>query len=511
MKFGNLARCAGVVGALGALALFVDPALAQDAAAPAADAAAAAAPAAEAAAAAPKVNNGDVAFMYTATVLVLLMTVPGLALFYGGLVRTKNMLSMFMQVFATLCLVAIIWVTYGYSMAFTNGGEFNDFVGGFSKAFLSGVDSTTLAATFSNGVYIPEYAYICFQMTFACITPALILGAVAERMKFSAMLVFMALWVTLIYFPMAHMVWYWGGPDAFGNAAKAVAEATADKKAEAQAALDAVLADAGLLFKWGALDFAGGTVVHINAGIAGLVGALVLGKRVGYGKEHMPPHSLTMCMIGAALLWVGWFGFNVGSNLEASAFTGLVFINTFVATAAAALSWMIIEWIAKGKPSALGLASGVVAGLVAVTPACGFSGVMGSIVLGLIVSPICYLFCSSIKSALGYDDSLDVFGIHGVGGIVGAIATGILVNPDLGGGGIPDYLSKPGELTTSAYDMVFQITAQAKAVGVTILLSGIGSLILFKLVDLVIGLRPAEDKEREGLDLTDHGERAYNY
>ncbi|MBL8881999.1 MAG: ammonium transporter [Hyphomicrobium sp.] len=505
MKFGNLARCAGVVGALGALALLVDPALAQEAAAPAADAAAAAPPAA------PTPNNGDIAFMYTATCLVLLMTVPGLALFYGGLVRTKNMLSMFMQVFATLCLVAIIWVTYGYSMAFTNGGGLNDFVGGFSKAFLSGVNVNSLAGTFTNGVYIPEYTYICFQMTFACITPALILGAIAERIKFSAVLLFMALWVTFIYFPMAHMVWYWGGPDAFGNAAKAVVEATADKKAEAQAALDAVLADAGLLFKWGALDFAGGTVVHINAGIAGLVGAYVLGKRVGYGKEHMPPHSLTLTMIGAALLWVGWFGFNVGSNLEASSFTGLVFINTFVCTAAAALSWMIVEWIAKGKPSALGLVSGVIAGLVAITPACGFSGVMGSIVLGLIVSPICFVFCSAIKSALGYDDSLDVFGIHGVGGIVGALATGILVSPDLGGTGIPDYISKPGELTTAAYDLATQLVAQFKGVGVTILLSGIGSFILFKIVDLLVGLRPVEEKEREGLDITDHGERAYNY
>jgi len=505
MKFGNLARCAGVVGVLGALALLVDPALAQEAAAPAADAAAAAPPAA------PTPNNGDIAFMYTATCLVLLMTVPGLALFYGGLVRTKNMLSMFMQVFATLCLVAIIWVTYGYSMAFTNGGGLNDFVGGFSKAFLSGVDVNSLAGTFTNGVYIPEYTYICFQMTFACITPALILGAVAERIKFSAVLLFMALWVTFIYFPMAHMVWYWGGPDAFGNAAKAVAEATADKKTEAQAALEAVLADAGLLFKWGALDFAGGTVVHINAGIAGLVGAFVLGKRVGYGKEHLPPHSLTLTMVGAALLWVGWFGFNVGSNLEASSFTGLVFINTFVCTAAAALSWMIVEWIAKGKPSALGLVSGVIAGLVAITPACGFSGVMGSIVLGLIVSPICFVFCSAIKSALGYDDSLDVFGIHGVGGIIGALATGILVNPDLGGTGIPDYISKPGELTTAAYDLTTQLVSQFKGVGVTLLLSGIGSFILFKIVDLLVGLRPVEEKEREGLDITDHGERAYNY
>ncbi len=509
MTYRSLARYAGGLAALGAVALFIDPALAQEAAAPAADAAAAAAPAA----AAPHVvNKADTAFMYTASVLVLLMTVPGLALFYGGLVRTKNMLSMFMQVFATLCLVAIIWVCYGYSMAFTNGGGLNDYVGGFSKAFLKGVDYNSTAATFSNGVYIPEYVYIVFQMTFACITPGLILGAVAERMKFSAILVFMALWATFIYFPIAHMVWYWGGPDAFGDAAKAVAAASGDAaKATAQAALDAVSADAGIAFKWGALDFAGGTVVHINAGIAGLVGCLLLGRRVGYGREYMPPHSLTMCMIGAALLWVGWFGFNVGSNLEISPFAGLVFINTFIATAAAALSWMVVEWIAKGKPSALGLASGVVAGLVAITPACGWTGVMGAIALGLIVSPVCFLFVSSIKSTFGYDDSLDVFGVHCIGGIIGALATGILVDPSLGGVGIPDYISKPGELAVGPYSLVGQMTAQAKAVGMTLLWSGLGSLILFKLVDIVIGLRPAEDKEREGLDITDHGERAYNY
>jgi ammonium transporter, Amt family len=508
MTFRTIARCAGVLGALGAIALLIDPALAQDAATTAAPAAA---PVAAAAPAIPVPNKGDTAFMYIASVLVLLMTVPGLALFYGGLVRTKNMLSMFMQVFATLCLVAIIWVLYGYSMAFTNGGGLNNFVGGFSKALLRGVDSTTVAGTFSNGVYIPEYVYIVFQMTFACITPCLILGAVAERLKFSSMLVFMALWVTFIYFPIAHMVWYWGGPDAFGNAAKAVAAATGSAKAQAQAALDAVTSDAGIVFKWGALDFAGGTVVHINAGIAGLVGALILGRRIGYGREAMPPHSLVLTMIGAALLWVGWFGFNVGSGLEANGFAGQVFINTFVATAAAALSWMIVEWIAKGKPSALGLASGVVAGLVAITPACGFSGVMGSIVLGLVVSPVCFVFCSAIKSALGYDDSLDVFGVHCIGGIIGALGTGLLVNPDWGGTGIADYLSKPGELTTGTYDMVAQMTAQAKAVGMTLLWSGIGSAIIFKLVDIVMGLRPSEEMEREGLDITDHGERAYNY
>ncbi len=461
---------------------------------------------------APVPAKGDTAFMMICTVLVLLMTAPGLALFYGGLVRTKNMLSMCMQVLATLCLVTIIWVTYGYSMTFTNGGALNDFVGGFSKVFLSGVDANSLAGTFSNGVYIPEFVYISFQLTFACITSALILGAVAERMKFSAVMLFMAIWVTFVYFPMAHMVWYWGGPDAFGNAAKAVAEAAdGEAKIAAQTALDAVLADAGLLFKWGALDFAGGTVVHINAGIAGLVGCILLGKRIGYGKEAMPPHSLTMTMIGACLLWIGWFGFNVGSNLEASPFIGVVLLNTFVATAAAALSWMIVEWLAKGKPSLLGLVSGVIAGLVAVTPACGFAGPMGSIILGLVAGIVCYIFCSSVKYAFGYDDSLDVFGIHGVGGIIGAIATGILVNPDFGGAGIADYTSKPGELVAGAYDMVAQVTAQTKAVGFTVLFSGIGSLIIFKLVDLLVGLRPSEEKEREGLDITDHGERAYNY
>ena len=493
MKFA-LPSCTGrLMGAAAALAMLAVPALAQDAAPPTPD-------------------KGDVAFMYVATVLVLLMTVPGLALFYGGLVRTKNMLSMCMQVFATMSLIMLLWVSYGYSMAFTNGGALNDFVGGFSKAFLSGVDSTTLAGTFSNGVYIPELVYICFQMTFAAITPALILGAVAERMKFSAILLFMALWATFIYFPMAHMVWYWGGPDAFGNAAKAVADAAeGDAKIAAQAALDGVLADAGLLFKWGALDFAGGTVVHINAGIAGLVAAIVLGKRIGYGKEAMPPHSLVMCMIGAALLWVGWFGFNVGSNLEANAWIGVVTINTFVATAAAALSWIIVEWLAKGKPSLLGLVSGVIAGLVAITPACGFAGVFGSIILGLVAGIVCFIFCTAVKHALGYDDSLDVFGIHGVGGIVGALATGLLVNPDFGGSGIPDYTSKPGELTTAPYDMMFQLTAQAKAVGFTIMFSALGTLAILLLVKVLVGLRPSEEKEREGLDITDHGERAYNY
>ncbi|MGL4396860.1 MAG: ammonium transporter [Hyphomicrobium sp.] len=493
MTFGTLARTLGVVGALGAFALAVDPALAQEAAAAAPEAAAAAP-------AVPAISKADTAFMYTATVLVILMTIPGLALFYGGLVRTKNMLSVLMQVFAIFCVVSIIFVAYGYSLAFTNGGELNDYVGGLSKAFLSGVNSGSVAATFSNGVYIPEYTFIAFQMTFACITPALIVGAFAERVKFSALLLFSILWVTLIYFPMAHMVWYWGGPDYIADAAKAGADQLA-----------AASADAGLLFKWGAVDFAGGTVVHINAGIAGLVCALIVGKRVGYGKEAMPPHSLVMTMIGASLLWVGWFGFNVGSNLEANGTAATAFLNTFVATSAAALAWMLWEWMVKGHPSLLGIVTGAVAGLVAITPACGFAGPMGSIILGLIAGVVCYIFSTGIKNALGYDDSLDVFGVHCIGGIIGAIGTGILINPDFGGSGVADYASKPGELVVAAYDMVAQVTAQAKAVGLTLLWSGIGTAVLFKLVDIIVGLRPTEDKEREGLDITEHGERAYNY
>ena len=479
MTFGSLKRYAGAFATSAALTMATAGAALADA---------------------PKIDKGDTTFMFLSTVIVFLMTIPGLALFYGGLVRTKNMLSVLMQVLAIVCVVAIIWVVYGYSMAFTGGGEFNDYVGGFSKLFLAGVDGTTVAATFSNGVYLPEYSFVLFQMTFACITPALIVGSIAERMKFSAVLLFTVLWVTIVYFPMAHMVWYWGGPDIMAEAAK-----------KGEEALAAASADAGLIFKWGALDFAGGTVVHINAGIAGLVGALVIGKRVGYGKEHMPPHSLTMTMIGASLLWVGWFGFNCGSNLEAGVTAIIAMINTFVAPAAAGLAWMIAEWIVKGKPSLLGLASGVVAGLVAITPAAGFAGPMGSIILGLVAGVVCFIFCTGIKNLFGYDDSLDVFGVHCVGGIVGALGTGILVNPDFGGSGVADYVSKPGELVVAPYDMVFQVTAQAKAVGFTLLFSGVVSAILFKLVDLIVGLRPVTDKEREGLDITDHGERAYNY
>jgi len=490
MTLGGLRRIATLAILASLTWLAVEPALAQ-------------------APAAPTPNKGDTAWMLTATVLVLLMTIPGLALFYGGLVRTKNMLSMLMQVFYTVCIVCIIWVLYGYSMAFTEGTTYNSFFGGFGKAFLAGVTPESTAETFTHRVVIPELVFICFQMTFAAITPALIVGAMAERMKFSAIAIFIPLWVTFVYFPIAHMVWYWAGPDAIVTAAKALADAGADaaKKEVAQKALDAVNANAGLAFQWGAIDFAGGTVVHINSGIAALVGALMVGRRVGFGKEAMPPHSLTLTLVGGALLWVGWFGFNAGSALEAGGTAALAMTNTFVATAAAALAWLLAENISKGKPSLLGAVTGAVAGLVAVTPASGFAGPMGAIVLGLVAGIVCYIACSAIKNALGYDDALDVFGVHCIGGIVGALGTGILAAPILGGTGIFDYAANK----IADYDMVTQLWAQLKAVGLTLVWSGVGTLILLTLVRVVIGLRPATDQEREGLDLVDHGERAYNY
>ncbi|CAH0497594.1 ammonium transporter [Novosphingobium sp. CECT 9465] len=432
------------------------------------------------------VDKADTTWMLVSSVLVLMMSIPALALFYGGLVRTKNMLSVLMQVFMIVSVAALVWVSWGYSMAFTSGGPF---VGGFSKIFLMGVDATTYAATFSNNVYIPEYAFVIFQMTFACITPALIVGAFAERVKFSSLMVFTVLWLTCIYFPMAHMVWYWAGPDFLPDAPT----------------------DAGYLWAMGALDFAGGTVVHINAGIAGLVGCVMIGKRIGFGKEATPPHSLTMTMIGASLLWVGWFGFNAGSNLEANGVTAVAFINTFVATAAAAVSWAIVEQLHHGKPSMLGAATGAVAGLVAITPASGLGAPMTSIVLGLVVSPICYLFVSTVKNKLKYDDTLDVFGVHGIGGIVGAIATGIVAAPSLGGQGVFDYTVFPAGFDADSYSIGTQVMTQIKAVLFTVVFSGVGSAILFFIVDKTLGLRPSEESEREGLDISEHGERAYNY
>jgi len=437
--------------------------------------------------AAPVPNHGDVAWMIVATVLVILMIIPGLALFYGGMVRAKNMLSVLMQVFVIYAMVAVLWAVYGYSVAFTEG---NAFFGGLDKLFLKGITPDSVAATFSKGVVIPEYIYVVFQLTFAAITPALIVGAFAERVKFGAVLLFILIWFTFSYLPIAHMVWYWAGPDAYTDAA-------AGEKA---------LATAGFLFKKGALDFAGGTVVHINAGIAGLVGCLVIGKRIGYGREALAPHSVTMTMIGASLLWVGWFGFNVGSNLEANGVAALVFVNTLLATAAATLAWVCAEWLARGKPSMLGAASGAVAGLVAITPACGYVGPMGSIVLGLIAGAACFWSVTSLKNMLGYDDSLDVFGVHGVGGILGALGTGVFASPALGGTGVYDYVTnKVGD-----YDMLAQVISQSWGVGLTILWSGLVSLVAYKLVDMLVGLRVTEESEREGLDIREHGETAYH-
>ena len=430
------------------------------------------------------VDKGDTTWMLVSSALVLLMSIPALALFYGGLVRTKNMLSLLMQVFMIVSIAALVWVSWGYTLAFTSG---TPFIGSLSKLFLQGVDATTVAATFSNNVYIPEYAFVVFQMTFACITPALIVGAFAERVKFAPLMLFVVAWLTVVYFPIAHMVWYWAGPDFLSDAPT----------------------DMGYLWGMGALDFAGGTVVHINAGIAGLVGCIMIGKRIGYGKEATPPHSLTMTMIGASLLWVGWFGFNAGSNLEANGLAALAFINTFVATAAAAVAWALVEQFHHGRPSLLGAVTGAVAGLVAITPASGFAAPMTSILIGLFVSPVCYLFVAVVKNKLKYDDTLAVFGVHCVGGIVGALATGIVADPALGGQGWIDYTVFPA--VAGEYDMAGQVITQAKAVILTLLWSGIGSAVLFFILDKTMGLRPAEDAEREGLDLSSHGERAYNY
>ena len=435
----------------------------------------------------PVPDKGDTAWMMTSTVLVILMTIPGLALFYAGMVRQKNVLSLLMQVFMTFCLISLLWAIYGYSLAFTNG---NDFIGGFDRAFLQGLTTSSVAATFSKGVYIPEFTWFIFQLTFAAITPCLIVGAFAERIKFSAVLLFVTLWFTFAYLPMAHMVWWWAGPDAYTDAAAAEAAAKT----------------AGFLFQKGALDFAGGTVVHINAGIAGLVGALMLGKRIGYGTTAMPPHNLPFVMIGASLLWVGWFGFNVGSGLEANGFTGMVFANTILATSAAALAWSFAEWIHRGTPTMLGGASGAVAGLVAITPACGWVGPMGAIAIGAIAGLVCLFAVSWLKMKLGYDDSLDVFGVHCVGGIVGALLTAVFCDPALGGTGVYDYVAN----AVAPYSMGAQFKAQLTGVVVALVWSGVVSAVAFKLVDLVIGLRVPEESEREGLDTVTHGERAYN-
>ncbi len=480
-----------LVGAVG----FGAPAWAEEKAAAPAEvavataAAPAVAEAAAPAAAAPLVaNKGDNAWVMVCAALVILMSIPGLALFYGGLVRTKNMLSVLMQVFVTFSMISILWVVYGYSAAFTEG---NEFFGVLDKMFLKGVTIESVGATFSKGVVISELAFVIFQGAFAAITCGLIVGAFAERAKFSAVLVFMVIWFTLSYVPMAHMVWYWAGPDAYIDAA----------------AGEAAGKTAGFLFQKGALDFAGGTVVHINAAIAGLVGAYMVGKRTGLGNVSMAPHSLTFTMIGASLLWFGWFGFNAGSALEASGGAALAMVNTWLATACATLAWMFAEWLIKGKPSMLGAASGAVAGLVAITPAAGFVGVVGAIVIGSLAGVVCLWGVNGLKKLLGADDSLDVFGVHGIGGILGAVLTGVFVDPALGGTGVYDYVAN----AVAPFDMTAQVIAQLWGVGTVIVWSGVVSLVAYKLVDIVIGLRVPEEEEREGLDLTSHGETAYHH
>ncbi len=464
-----------------------------DAATPAATVAQAPAAPATAPADAPKppnINKGDTAFMYAATMMVILMTIPGLALFYGGLVRSKNMLSVLMQVFVTFALISILWMIYGYSLAFTGGGPF---IGGLSKMFLSGVTPESAGATFSKDTYIPELMFVAFQCTFAAITCALIVGAYAERMKFSAVLLFMALWFTFSYLPMAHMVWYWDGPDAIKDAATQTAVGEA----------------AGWLWAKGALDFAGGTVVHINAGIAGLVAAYVLGKRIGYGRESMAPHNLTLTMVGAAMLWVGWFGFNAGSNLEANGVAAMAFVNTLFATAAAVLTWIFAEWMIKGKPSMLGAASGAVAGLVAITPACGFVGVIGGVVIGAVAGGACFWGVTGLKKMLGADDALDVFGVHGVGGITGALLTGVFASPSLGGLGICNYVTNKCGDPADFPGIGAQVWIQLQAVLTAVVLSAVVSFVALLIVKMVIGVRVNEEEEREGLDTTYHGESAY--
>ncbi len=463
------------------LALTAVTAFAQDAAAPVADAVAAAV--------VPVPDKGDTTWMLLSTILVILMTLPGLALFYGGLVRAKNILSVLMQVFVGFSVISILWVVYGYSVAFTGPASadqvtaLSPFFGGLSKAFLSGVTTGSVVETFSTGVVIPELTFVIFQLTFAAITPALIIGAIAERFKFSAVLAFLVLWFTFSYLPIAHMVWWWGGPSAWD-------------------------APSGYLFSKGALDFAGGTVVHINAGVAGLVAAIVAGPRIGYGKEAIPPHNLVLTLIGASLLWVGWFGFNAGSNLEANGLTAQAVLNTIVATSAAALAWSFVEKLTRGHASLLGAVSGAVAGLVAITPAAGFSGTMGAIAIGLISGVVCLWAVVWLKSKLGYDDSLDVFGIHGVGGIVGALLTGVFASPALLGQGIVDYSTDPDG--AAAYDIGRQVWVQFHGVATAVIWSAVVSVIALYLIKITIGLRVPEATEREGLDITSHGERAYN-
>lgn len=449
-----------------------------------------AAPAAEApaeAAPAPSISKPDTVWVLMSAALVIFMTLPGLALFYGGLVRSKNVLSILVQNLAVFSLIAVLWAVYGYSLAFTEGTQF---IGGWDRLFAKGLDATSIGATFTKGVYIPELAFFVFQGAFACITCALIVGAFAERVKFAGVMLFTVLWFTFAYLPMAHMVWFFPGPDAFTGTD----------------VVDGILAKSGFLFAKGALDFAGGTVVHINAAVAGLVGAYVIGKRTGYGREAIKPHNLTLTMVGASILWFGWFGFNAGSALEAGGVAAIAFVNTFLATAAAVVAWTLVEWIGKGKPSLLGAASGAVAGLVAITPAAGFVGLNGALAIGAIAGVLCLWGVTGLKRLLGADDSLDVFGVHGVGGITGALLTGVFAAPSLGGAGIWDYVT---ETALPEYSIGSQVWIQAQGVLTTLVLSGVVALVAFLIVKYTVGLRVSEEAEREGLDISSHGEAAY--
>jgi ammonium transporter, Amt family len=496
--FINLASAGLLLFAIGATPIVSAEDTAPAAAAPAAEApaaapaaAASATPAADAAApaaAAPVPNKGDTAWMMVATIIVIMMCLPGLGLFYGGLVRAKNMLSVLMQVMMIFSLITVLWFIYGYSLAFTESGAF---FGGLDRLFMKGMTPDSPGATFSKGIVIPEMVFACFQASFAGITCALIVGSFAERIKFSAVVLFMVLWFTFSYVPIAHMVWFWPGPDAFTDAAAA----------------EKATAASGWLWQKGALDFAGGTVVHINAAMAGLVGAFMLGKRVGLGREAMAPHSLTLTMVGASMLWVGWFGFNAGSALEANGSAALAFANTLLATAAAVVSWSLAEWVLKGKPSMLGAASGAVAGLVAITPAAGLVGLMGGLVIGLLAGVVCLWGVNGLKRLLGADDSLDVFGVHGVGGILGALLTGVFASPSLGGAGIYDYVANA---VSPEYSITGQLWIQLQAVLTTVIWSSVVAFIAYKVVDMIVGLRVTEEEEREGLDISSHGETAYH-
>ncbi len=460
--------------------------------------------------AAGQTSGGDTAWVLMSAALVLMMAIPGLALFYGGLVRTKNTLSMFTQVFATVCLVALLWILIGHSLVYTDGTA-SGFLGGLSKSLLRGVTIESTVSAGVNGAEIPEFVFVAFQLAFSCIAPAILVGAFAERMRFQALVAFVLLWTTFAYFPLAHMTWFNAGPDAIADAARAVAQATtAAGRSVAEAQLQAFLDSAGLFIQWGGLDFAGGGAVHINAGVAGLVAAIVIGQRVGYGRISMAPHNLAFTFFGGALLWVGWLGFNGGSALRANGVAGLAILNTIVAAAAAAVSWTAAEWVLRGKPSALGIISGAVAGLVAITPGCGFASPAGALVLGLIVGAPCLWFSTSFKARYKFDDALDVFGLHCVAGVIGTVAVAFLAHPALGGTGILDFIARPGQGVFTTFDPLSQLIVQVKMVIVVATWSALVTLGSLWAVNRLIGLRAEPGEETRGLDITDHGERAYN-